>query len=247
MSEQENTQNTTTATRRTGHRGLGLSLIIAAAVFGAFMLVSVIQLKSYDRSVNVRGLCEREVQADRAIYPISFKETGDNLGQLYTNIEAKNQTVCQFLKEHGLTEEEYSLGAPKLTDNYSNSYSTQAPSRYVITSVITIYSQKVDTVLSIQSQLSKLMEQGVAVGSGESWENPVQFLFEGLNEIKPQMIAEANSNARAAAEQFAKDSHSRLGKIKDATQGYFTIEDRDSNTPHIKRVRVVTTVNYYLR
>lgn len=245
MSEQENTKQC-----HHGHHGFlgfGISMVLAAAVFGAFLLLCVNNFKSYDRSVSVRGLCEREVMADRAIYPITFKENGDNLSLLYTTVDNKNQTVCNFLREQGLTDDEFSIGAPQITDNYSNAYNTNARSRYIITSVITIYSTNVETVLKIQSNLSKLLEQGVAIGSGESWENPVQFLFEGLNNIKPEMIEEANGNARLAAEQFAKDSHSRLGKIKNATQGYFTIEDRDSNTPHIKKVRVVTNVDFYLR
>lgn len=233
--------------KQNSHLGLGISIILAAAVFGLFIMLSVSNFKSYDRSVSVRGLCEREVMADRAIYPISFKETGNDLSKMYVTIDEKNQVICDFLQENGLKDEEYSIGAPSIVDNYSNSYSTQAHARYVMTSVITIYTTNVQTVLDIQKNLSQLVEQGIAVGSGDSWENPVQFLFEGLNNIKPEMIEEANSNARLAAEQFAKDSHSRLGKIKNATQGYFTIENRDSNTPHIKNVRVVTNVDYYLR
>ncbi|MBR1792619.1 MAG: SIMPL domain-containing protein [Bacteroidales bacterium] len=229
------------------HLGLGISLIAAATVFGLLLMLSVSNYKNFDRSVNVRGLCEREVMADRAIYPISFKEAGDNLPKLYAIVESKNQAICDFLKESGLEADEFSISAPAIIDNYSNSYSTQARTRYVMTSVITIYTTNVKTVLDIQSNLSRLLEHGIAIGSGERWENPIQFLFEGLNAIKPEMIREANKNARLAAEQFAKDSHSRLGKIKNAAQGYFTIEDRDSNTPHIKKVRVVTNVDYYLR
>ena len=91
------------------------------------------------------------------------------------------------------------------------------------------------------SNQSELLKQGIVTGGG-SWENPVEFKYEGLNDIKPEMIEEATRNAREAAQKFAKDSDSRLGKIKTANQGTFTIEDRDSNTPYIKKVRVVTTV-----
>ena len=102
-----------------------------------------------------------------------------------------------------------------------------------------------DLVLNLMSRQSDLLKKGVVTG-GNSWENPVEFKYEGLNDIKPQMIEEATMNAREAAEKFAKDSQSRLGKIKTANQGTFTIENRDSNTPYIKRVRVVTSVTYYL-
>ena len=102
-------------------------------------------------------------------------------------------------------------------------------------------------MLELQTRQADLIGKGIAVGSGDTWENPIQFVYEGLNDIKPEMIEEANANARKAAEQFAKDSHSRLGKIKTATQGLFSIEERDSNTPQIKRIRVVTSVTYNLR
>ena len=88
------------------------------------------------------------------------------------------------------------------------------------------------------------MEQGIAINVNE-WN--VTYNFTGLNDIKPQMIEEANKAARAAGEQFAKDSDSRLGKIKEASQCLFSIENRDQNTPYIKKVRAVTYVNYYLR
>jgi hypothetical protein len=98
----------------------------------------------------------------------------------------------------------------------------------------------------LRARQAELLKKGVVTG-GNSWENPVEFKYEGLNDIKPQMIEEATMNAREAAEKFAKDSDSRLGKIKTANQGTFTIENRDSNTPYIKTVRVVTSVTYYLR
>jgi hypothetical protein len=96
------------------------------------------------------------------------------------------------------------------------------------------------------SSQADLLKKGVVV-AGNDWENPVEFKYEGLNEIKPQMIEEATQNARETAQKFAQDSDSSLGKIKTANQGTFTIEDRDSNTPYIKRVRVVTSVTYYLK
>ena len=103
-----------------------------------------------------------------------------------------------------------------------------------------------DAVLALMSRQAELLKKGVITG-GNNWENPVEFKYEGLNAIKPQMIEEATKNAREAAEKFAKDSDSRLGKIKTANQGTFTIENRDSNTPYIKKIRVVTSVTYYLK
>ena len=113
--------------------------------------------------------------------------------------------------------------------------------------MITVCTQDVDKVLALMSRQQELLKKGIVVGSANQWENPVEFKYEGLNAIKPQMIEEATRNAREAAQKFAKDSGSRLGKIRTANQGTFTIENRDSNTPYIKRVRVVTSVTYYLK
>ena len=112
--------------------------------------------------------------------------------------------------------------------------------------MITVCTSDVDAVLTLMSRQSELLKKGIVTGGANQWENPVEFKYEGLNGIKPEMIEEATMNAREAAEKFAKDSDSRLGKIKTASQGTFTIENRDSNTPYIKKVRVVTSVVYYL-
>ena len=104
----------------------------------------------------------------------------------------------------------------------------------------------VESVLALMGRQSELLKKGIVLGGANQWENPVEFRYEGLNEIKPSMIEEATMNAREAAQKFAKDSGSRLGKIRTANQGTFTIEDRDSSTPYIKKIRVVTSVTYYL-
>ena len=225
----------------------GVWALLCVVVLGCFMLLTVRTFKSYDRTVSVRGLCEREVMADRAIFPISFKETGNDLAQLYATVNEKNEKVVAFIRENGFDDAEITVATPAITDNYSNSYSSSAPTRYVMKSVVTIYTTKVQAVIDLQKKQSDLIGQGIAVGSAESWENPVEFSYESLNDIKPEMIKEANENARKAADQFASDSHSRLGKIVSANQGLFTIESRDSNTPQMKRIRVVTAVTYNLR
>jgi hypothetical protein len=121
-----------------------------------------------------------------------------------------------------------------------------SPFRYNITSVVTVMSDNVDLVRELMSEQGELLKQGIAV-SGQDYQYQVQFLFTNLNDIKPSMIEEATKNARAAADKFAKDSESKLGKIQSANQGQFTVTDRDANTPYVKNVRVVSTINYYLK
>ena len=115
----------------------------------------------------------------------------------------------------------------------------------MVKSTTTVSTGKVDNVLELMNDQSELIRKGITLSS--DWDSRPTFSFEGLNEIKPEMIEEATKNARATAQKFADDSGSHLGKIRNATQGYFTIDDRDSNTPQIKRVRVVTNVDYSLK
>lgn len=226
----------------------GIGLGLAALILGICFMLGLKNFKNADRQVSVRGLCEKEVMADRAIYPIVFQEGGDDLVRVAENIDAKNQVVINFLKENGFTDDEITVAPPKVEDRSINNYSgNQHLLKYAMKSVITVYTKKVDKVLEMQSKQGQLLEKGIAVGAGNSWENPVTYSFEGLNDIKPDMIAEANKNAKEAAQQFANDSDSKLGKISQAQQGLFTIENRDQNTPQKKTVRVVTYVTYRLR
>ena len=138
------------------------------------------------------------------------------------------------------------MNAPDIIDLDAERYSNnQTGYRYNVTAVITVTSTQVDLVRRLISEQGELLKQGIAITGGD-YRYSVQYDYTDLNRIKPQMIEEATKNARAAAEKFASDSDSELGKIKHAYQGQFSITDRDSNTPYIKKVRVVTTIDYYL-
>ena len=166
---------------------------------------------------------------------------------IYDSIKTTNQTITNFLKGKGISEEEISINAPEIIDMQAERYnSNPVPFRYNVTTVITVTSDKVELVRSLISEQGELLKQGVAITGGDYRYN-VEYDFTGLNAIKPQMIEEATKNAREAAEKFAKDSDSKLGKIKRANQGQFSIGNRDANTPYIKHVRVVTTIDYSLK
>ncbi len=224
----------------------GLFIMIGLVVLGLMIPKAVGEYRSYDRVVNVKGLCEREVKADKVIWPVVYKVMANDIQSIYDQTDSNNATITDFLTKGGITAEEITVSVPQISDKYANEYgSNDRAFRYIATNVITVCTDKVDTVLGLMSKQSDLLKKGIITG-GNSWENPVEFKYEGLNEIKPSMIEEATMNARQAAQKFAKDSDSRLGKIKTANQGTFTIENRDSNTPYIKKVRVVTSVTYYL-
>ena len=224
----------------------GLLIAIGLYLLGWTLSHALTEIKDRDRVVTVKGLAEKEVPADKVIWPLAFKEIGNDMISMYDELNRKNQIIETFLKNNGITDNEISLSAPQTIDMKAERYSnTQSPYRYNITSVITVTSGQIDRVRKLMDKQADLLKLGVAITGGEYQYSP-QFFFTKLNEIKPGMIEEATKNARSSAEKFAKDSDSELGKIKRANQGQFIIEDRDVNTPYIKSVRVVTTVDYYL-
>lgn len=224
----------------------GLCVMAGLVVLGIMIPTAVSKYRSFDRTVNVKGLCEKEVKADKVIWPIVYKVMSDNIQSIYSQTDAGNAVIVDFLVSGGIPQDEITVSVPQISDKLANEYGDNNRAfRYIAKNVVTVYTSDVDKVLALMANQSELLKKGV-VAAGNDWENPVEFKYEGLNEIKPEMIEEATQNAREAAEKFAKDSDSGLGKIKTATQGTFTIEDRDSNTPYIKRVRVVTSVTYYL-
>ena len=227
------------------NEGLGCCLMIGLIV-GAILLGSAIKaVRADDRVVSVKGLCEREVKADRVICPFAYKEGGDNLQELYMTIEEKNGIIIDFLKEAGIASADISVAAPKVLDTRTEWSGSQNRYAYIVTSVITVCTDKVDEIIRLQSRQGELLQKGIAMAN--NWEYQPVYSFTQLNEIKPSMIETATKNARETAEKFAADSESELGKIKRATQGQFSITDRDSNTPYMKNVRVVTSVDYYLK
>lgn len=208
-------------------------------------------LESYaesSRVVSVRGLAEREVKADHVIWPIVYKTTGNDLNAIYNHLNTVSTELCDFLKKGNLTSADITVGAPKLTDLWSERYASdnvRQRDRYNATLIVTVSTSKVNEVIGLRKQAGELLKLGIAL-TEDDWNNQISYEFTSLNKIKPQMIEEATKNAREAADKFAKDSESELGKIKSATQGLFTIENRDQYTPEIKKVRVVTSVNYSL-
>lgn len=234
-------------TNNTNRLYLGASFVLGMIILGCSLNIMVNNFKSYDRCVTVKGLCEKEVMADKVIWPIIYKQGGNDLSALYNTVKEMNRTIVEFLKEAGVSDAEITTNAPSITDTRTNLYSERKNFNYIITAGVTVCSNQVEKIVKLQTEQAKLYEKGIPVGMGENWSHPTTFSFTGLNDIKPEMIEEATVNARQAAEKFAKDSNSKLGKIKSATQGQFSVSERDNNTPYIKNIRVVTNVVYYLK
>ena len=221
-------------------------LAIGMVALGAQVKQGINNFVAKDRVVTVKGLAEMEVPANKVTWPLMYKEVGNDLSTLYNKISHTNKAIVGFLKNKGIAEDEISINAPEIIDMQAERYVGENKTyRYNVTTVITVTSNKVDLVRNLISEQGELLKQGIAITGGDYRYN-IQYDFTSLNEIKPQMIEEATKNAREAAQKFAKDSDSELGKIKRAVQGQFSIENRDANTPYIKRIRVVTTIDYSL-
>ncbi len=221
---------------------IGIAIVIAAALvsYGLFNVTAA------DRTVVVRGLSEHEYDADFAVWPIKFSVSGDDLAVVQNELTEKIATVSQYLDRFGFSDDEITIKEPSVTDALSNYYSaSDAPFRYIAEITVFVRSSDVASVKEALSFSLDLIGQGVAIRS--EYDSQVQYLFTKLNDIKPQMIAEATENAREAAEQFAIDSGSEVGKIMSASQGLFSIEDASPGLPEKKTVRVVTSVEYFLK
>ena len=226
-----------------------LILAVGIVVLGFSLKSGILGVKDSERVVTVKGLSERTVKADNVLWPLQYKIIGNDLTALYSTMEANNQKIIGFLKSNGIAESDISVALPTVVDLYADRYAntSELRSRYNITATVTVTSKDIDKVLQAMNNTSILLKDGLAVSSEEYGSSAISFTFEGLNSIKPEMIQEATQSARQAAEKFAEDSESRLGKIKTASQGQFTISDPDRNRPYIKQVRVVTTIQYYLK
>jgi hypothetical protein len=234
---------------------LSLGLIGGGWVLGA----EVKATRLGDRYVAVRGLAERTVKSDLAVWPINYKEAGDDLPTLYSKTEADRKVILDFLSQQGIQPSEIELGVVRVVDNQAIEYGggNRPPHRYIIEQQITVMTPRVDQVAAGAQKTISLVQQDIVL-SGNPGQG-VAYKFNGLNSVKPDMITEATRNARAAAERFASDSGSTVGSIRQANQGIFSIlaantgGDTGENSyggnadgSIMKTVRVVTTEEYYL-
>lgn len=234
-------------TSRSSHALIfAIGAIISAGLLSYGLITSVNDFRSFDRFVTVKGLAEREVKADTAIWPLKVVRAGNTQNLIYEELDKDIQAIRRFLLKNGFSDAEISISAPNVFDKLAERWATEEVGlRYTGGQTLTVYTDQVDRVRTLRQQLSELGKQGVGL-SGNNYDTMVEYHFNGLNDIKPSMIEESARNAREVALRFAEHSDSQLGKVRMAYQGQFTISDRDSNTPHLKVIRVVSTVEYQL-
>ena len=220
------------------------SLLIALSIviLGLCLKSGIDNFTFRDREVTVRGLAERQVMANEVTWPITFNIAGDDLTTIYDNVSRTDSIIVRFLTSSGITRDEISVAPPSTYNAAANQYgSSTFKYKYSLESTVTVTTKKVDKVKELLGRQAELLKEGVAFSNSY-----INYRYTDLNAIKPAMIEEATKNARLAADKFAADSHSKVGKIKTASQGQFTIDDSDSSTPWLKNVRVVSTIVYYI-
>lgn len=217
-------------------------LAVGIIVLGWCIKSGIDNFSNKDRKVTVKGLAEREVKADKVTWSLSTNEMGNDLPTLYEIINTKTGKIKAFLKQNDIDEKEITVNPPTVNDLESNQWNENRRNyRYIINTTLTVCTQKVDLVNKAIFKQAELLKQGVAIEGS----NP-QYEYVSFQKMKPEMMEEAIKNAQKTAEQFATASKSKLGKIQTAGQGQFEIDDRDQNTPYIKKLRVVSTVTYSL-
>lgn len=223
----------------------GLLVAAGVAVGGYFVGNGLLAARSSDRYVTVRGLAEREVPANLVVWPITYTVTAEDLSTLQRRSDEGAAKIAAFLAD-GFSREEISLSQPRVSDRQAQGMMDQGGrlERFVSESAVTVRSERIDAVRAAMARTGELVAQGVALI--RSYETSTEYFFTALESVKPEMIREATRDARSAAQQFAEDSGSRVGGIRTAQQGYFSIEDRDRFSPEHKKIRVVTTVQYFL-
>ena len=219
-----------------------LILAVGIIVLGLCVKSGINTFANKDRKVTVKGLAEREVNADKVTWSISTKETGNDLPALYEQISQQAGKIKAFLVANGIEESEITVNAPTVADLEAREWGdNNRHFRYIVSTFVTVSTNKVEQVNKAIYKQGELLKQGVALDTS----NPY-YEYASFQQMKPEMMEEAIKNAQKTAEQFAEASQSDLGKIMTAGQGQFEIEDRDVNTPYIKKLRVVTTVTYSL-
>ena len=232
-----------------GSRSIVAALLVGLGLVGAgwFAAQGMARLKTADRYVTVKGSAEKIVDADLVVWLLPHSVGGNDLADVQNRLDANTRTIRAFFAQAGFADSDIVVSPPRLEDRWAwASGDNKPPERFRYSTTVTLRTSNVAQALSALRRSGELVAHGVMLGTGDGGSGGPDFEYTKLNAIKPALIAEATANARESAEQFAKDSHSTIGGIRSANQGVVDISDRDQGSPQVKKVRVVTTVEYFL-
>ncbi len=220
--------------KKFGKVGVAIGILVFAIIF----FFSARGFSDQGRYVEVKGLSEKIVKADVAIWSMNFEVKSNDIDSLYANIEKNTKAVQAFLLAKGFEAGEINIAPVNI---YQDTY-TGSLFRYNSATQLSVYTKKVDLVKSASKDTLSLVKEGVTFN-----QNSIEFQFSDINSIKPEMLAEAIKNAKTSAEQFASESGSRLGGISRGNQGVFDITDKDPGSPEFKKIRVVSSLRFLLK
>lgn len=217
------------------------SIWIISAVLLIFSVIFFLSARAFSDQgsfVEVKGLSEKIVKADVAIWSINFDVKSNDIDSLYANIDKDTKIINSFLLAKGFEASEINVAPVNIyQDTYKDSLF-----RYNSSTQLSVYTKKVDLVKSSSKETLSLVKQGITMS-----QNSIVFEFSDINSVKPEMLAEAIKNARETALQFAKESGSNLGSVSRGNQGVFDISDKDPGSPEYKKIRVVSTLRFLLK
>lgn len=229
---------TTTITKKGKYLFIGLALVIFSIIMSFALFLSAQDFSKQGSYVEVKGLSEKIVKADTAIWSLSFEVKSNNIDTLYADIEKNITVIKSYLKEKGFEDTEINVAPVNI---YQDTYK-DAAFRYNSTNQVSVYTKKVDLAKSSSNGTLLLVKRGVVLN-----QNFISFEFSDLNSIKPEMLAEAIKNARDTASQFADNSGSQVGSVTRGNQGVFDITDKDPGSPEYKKIRLVSTLRFLLK
>ena len=216
---------------------LGVLIVVVAAIVSIVIFASAHAFSKQGSYVEVKGLSEKIVKTDTAIWSLSFDVKSNDIDSLYSDIQKNLTAVKAFLTEKGFDASEINVAPVNI---YQDTYK-DAAFRYSSTSQVSVYTKKVDLAKATSNETLPLVKKGIVLS-----QNSISFEFSDLNSIKPEMLAEAIGNARDTAAQFAKNSGSHVGSVTRGNQGVFEIEDKDPGSPEYKKIRLVSTLRFLL-
>lgn len=195
-----------------------------------------------DRRVTVKGLAEREVDADKVVWTLTLEESADELNPMFTRLNQQVDVIKNFLKEKGIDGKgDVSVTTFSVNDNLSNVWGDEKPRyHYTVRRSVVVSSNDTHFISDLRTQTDELIDRGIIVESDNA-----EYEYTQFQKLKPEMMAEAIANAETTAKQFAENSHSKINKIVEAGQGEFSIDDAD--IPYKKKIRVVSTITYSLK
>jgi hypothetical protein len=236
----------------------GLCLVVGLSVAGYFVSRGGIHFRSGSRVVTVKGLVEREVKADQAVWTLGLRRASETLQDAHARISADRNTVMAFLRKQGFADAEIEQQPTRTVDKLARDYQPQPGDRlrYVVTTSVVVRTPSVDQVRTALGSTEELLKAGVVLdGEREGGGANPRYVVSKFNDLRPQLLADATKNARATAQQFAADAGARVGSIRSANQGsiqIFGIDGGDESAPFsptsspVKRIRVVSTFEFDL-